>query len=132
MPATLKEIVEGLAARADHYCNSDLGSCSMPVTSPNDIVFVDGDLSTSGFHAGILVVTGRLNCDNRQIEVLDGMRPGALLNLACSSYLIVDASDAGALRISLPGRATVPLGLDGQSLSGHRIDMPGPPEGPRP
>jgi cytoskeletal protein RodZ len=68
-------------------------------------------------------VSGRLNCDNRQIELLDGMRPGTRLTFACTSYLIVDASDAGALRISLPGRATVSLGPDGQSLSSHRIDM---------
>jgi cytoskeletal protein RodZ len=74
-------------------------------------------------------VTGRLNCDNRQFEVLEGMRAGARLDLSCRAYLIVDASDAGALRIALPGRATVPLGPDGQALTSHRIEIPAPAEG---
>jgi len=66
-------------------------------------------------------VAGRINCDNSQIEVLDGIRPGTKLRLNCASYLIVDASDAGALRISLPGRATISLGPDGQRLSSRYI-----------
>ena len=66
-------------------------------------------------------VSGRINCDNSQIEVLDGIRPGTRLRLDCASYLIVDASDAGALRISLPGRPTISLGPDGQRLSSRYI-----------
>ncbi len=58
----LKEMVEGLALRAAYYCNTDVESCSFPVTTPDSIVFVDGDL-TSGpgsANSGVLVVTGHL------------------------------------------------------------------------
>lgn len=58
----LKEMVEGLALRSFYYCNTDVESCSFPVTTPDSIVFVDGDL-TSGpgsANSGVLVVTGHL------------------------------------------------------------------------
>lgn len=58
----LKAMVEQLALAADYYCNTDVSSCSFPVTSPDSIVFIDGDLSNtpSGANSGVLVVTGQL------------------------------------------------------------------------
>jgi cytoskeleton protein RodZ len=66
--------------------------------------------------------SGRLNCDNRRIEMLDGMPAGTVLELSCASYLIVDAADAGALRLALSGREAERLGDVGQRLSGYRIE----------
>jgi len=66
--------------------------------------------------------SGRLNCDNRRIEMLDGMPAGTVLELSCMSYLIVDAIDAGALRLTMPGREAERLGAAGQRLSGYRIE----------
>jgi hypothetical protein len=59
---SLKQLVLSLIATADYYCNADLGSCSIPVTSPGDITVIDGDFSTPGntTHRGILLVTGQL------------------------------------------------------------------------
>jgi hypothetical protein len=60
--ASLKQLVLELIATADYYCNTDLGGCSIPATSPGDITVIDGDLSTPGntTHHGILLVTGQL------------------------------------------------------------------------
>ena len=66
--------------------------------------------------------SGRLNCDNRRIEMLDGVRAGTVLELSCTSFLIVDAADAGALRLALAGQAADRLGANGQRLSAYRIE----------
>jgi hypothetical protein len=60
---SLKKEVEFLAAAADYYCNADLQTCSIPASSsPDDIVFIDGDLPQTpvGSYSGVLVVTGTL------------------------------------------------------------------------
>ncbi len=67
--------------------------------------------------------SGRLNCDNRQIEVLDGMRANTTLTLACRRFLIVDAADAGAVLFGIGERAPEPLGADGERILAHRIDL---------
>jgi hypothetical protein len=58
----LKELGEFLATSADYYCNTDLGGCTLPSTTPDSIVFIDGDLPSTpaGSFSGILVVTGEL------------------------------------------------------------------------
>jgi len=58
----LKEIMLTLALNADYYCNSDTDACSIPSTGPNDVVFIDGDLSGTppGAYSGILAITGSL------------------------------------------------------------------------
>jgi cytoskeletal protein RodZ len=67
--------------------------------------------------------TGRLNCDNRQIELLNGMLPGTQFEVSCSSFLIVDAADGGALRIGWPGTLPTAPGDSGVPLAGHRINV---------
>lgn len=59
----LKQLVESLAAAADYYCNTDLGSCTVPSVGPGDVVFIDGDLSNgpTSSNSGTLVVTGELS-----------------------------------------------------------------------
>ena len=66
---------------------------------------------------------GRLNCDNRQIEILDGMRPGTSLRLSCRRFLIVDVGDAGALRVAVGGATPSALGLDGERIVARRIEL---------
>jgi cytoskeletal protein RodZ len=66
---------------------------------------------------------GRLNCDNRQIEILDGMRPGTSLLLSCKRFLIVDVGDAGALRLAVGSGAPSTLGLDGERVVARRIEL---------
>jgi hypothetical protein len=70
--------------------------------------------------------SGRLNCDDRRIEVLDGIRAGARLELSCTQFLVIDATDAGALRIGLDGGIAVTPGADGQRLTGYRIEAARP------
>jgi len=56
-------MVLNLQGTASYYCNSDTASCAIPPTArPDEIVFIDGDLSSTpaGSYTGILVVTGRL------------------------------------------------------------------------
>jgi cytoskeletal protein RodZ len=67
--------------------------------------------------------SGRVNCDNLQIETLDGTQGGTQLRLNCSRFLIIDVSDAGALRLALGGRPARPLGNDGESLAGYRVNF---------
>ncbi len=64
---------------------------------------------------------GRINCDNRQIEVLSGIRPGTRLELRCERFVIVDADDGGAVKMGLAGRPAVVLGRDGEPIRGYRI-----------
>jgi|GEM_PF-374715 len=61
---------------------------------------------------------GRLNCDNRQVEILDGIASGATLSLRCERFLIIDADDGGAVRVSLDGAPPAPLGEAGEKI--HR------------
>jgi cytoskeletal protein RodZ len=42
---------------------------------------------------------GRLNCDNRRVEILDGMSVGSELVFTCREFLRVDALDGGALLV---------------------------------
>jgi hypothetical protein len=58
----LKEMVDFLAIAADYYCNADIESCTFPATSPDTVVFIDGDVAgtPAGDYSGILVVTGEL------------------------------------------------------------------------
>ena len=70
--------------------------------------------------------SGRVNCDNRQIETLDGARGGTRLRLEYSRFLIFDAADAGALRLTLADGAAHSLGKDGESLVGYRVDVSEP------
>lgn len=71
--------------------------------------------------------TGRLNCDNRQIDLLNGMPPGTRFELSCRAFLIVDTDDGGALRIGWPDMTPTPPGEAGVPLAGHRIDVPALP-----
>ena len=58
----LKEMMLNLALNADYYCNTDVTICSIPATGPDDVIFIDGDLTTTppGSFSGILAVTGKL------------------------------------------------------------------------
>jgi cytoskeletal protein RodZ len=60
--------------------------------------------------------TGRLNCDGRQVEMLDGMPPGTALEMECRSYLVLDADDGGGVRLGLAGATPVALVADGVPL----------------
>lgn len=73
--------------------------------------------------------TGRLNCDNRQIDLLNGMPAGTRFELSCKAFLIVDADDGGALRIGWPGVPAAAPGAAGQPIAGHRILVPRRPDG---
>ena len=64
---------------------------------------------------------GRLNCDNRQVEMLDRLGAGITLGFRCDRFLLIDAEDGGALLISRSGGDKVPLAEDGVTLRQHRL-----------
>jgi hypothetical protein len=83
--------------------------------SPNAAAIID---------ARILVdraATGRINCDNRQIEMLDGLRPGTVLKLQCRRFLLLNVRDGGAVRVGLNGETPLRLTADGEPLDNYGI-----------
>lgn len=75
-------------------------------------------------HARVVLdrsTSGRLNCDNQRVEVLDGLPAGTVLELHCRKYLVLDASDGGGLRVGIGGASPAPLVADGVPLNGYRI-----------
>jgi cytoskeletal protein RodZ len=73
--------------------------------------------------------TGRLNCDNRQVEILDGLASGTRFSFRCDRFLIIDTADGGALQLSIAGAPMVPLDGDGVQVQ-HRRLTPGNGEQP--
>lgn len=65
--------------------------------------------------------TGRVNCDNRRIEMLDGLRPGTELKLQCQRFLLLNVRDGGAVRVGLNGETPMQLTADGQPLDDFGI-----------
>ena len=65
--------------------------------------------------------TGRINCDNRQVEMLDGLRPGTVLKLQCRRFLLLNVRDGGAVRVGLNGETPLQLTADGQPLDNYGI-----------
>lgn len=72
---------------------------------------------------------GRVNCDNRQVTILGGRSPGSRFEYECENFLLINADDAGAIRIGTYGGEPVPLGGDGESIRGYRILPPATPAG---
>jgi cytoskeletal protein RodZ len=66
-------------------------------------------------------LSGRLNCDNRRVEVFDGLPPGTVLEVECSRFLALDADDGGGLRLGLGGSSPTPLVADGVPLRDYRV-----------
>jgi len=96
-------------------------------TPPPSTAATDGTASPESVQVVVHIdrpTDGRLNCDNAQIEFLNGMPAGSRLELTCRRFLIVDADDGGALRIAWPGREPAGVAADGEALAGHRIDVP--------
>lgn len=65
--------------------------------------------------------TGRVNCDNKRVEMLDGLRPGTELKLQCQRFLLLNVRDGGAVRVGLNGKTPMPLTSDGQPLDNYGI-----------
>lgn len=85
-----------------------------PASVDPDVTVVEVDRATRG----------SINCDNRRIQTLRGVDPGTLLRFSCSSFLVVDADDGGALLVGAGGAARVPLGADGVPVEGLRVPLP--------
>ena len=64
--------------------------------------------------------SGRVVCD-RRVEMLDGRASGKELRLSCSSVLVVDAADGGAVRIGIDGQPPVAVGPDRQAVHGRDL-----------
>ena len=64
---------------------------------------------------------GRLNCDNRQVELLDRLAAGVTLEFRCDRFLLIDADDGGALLISRRGGERTPVAGDGVALRQYRL-----------
>ena len=111
------------------------GSSAAPAarTAPSapEATHVTGLRSTAST-AGAVVTTlwidaptaGRFNCDDRQVETLDGAQPGTRFDVACSRFLVIDVTDGAAMRLGVGGEPPSPLGAPGQPVRGHRIDIP--------
>ena len=74
---------------------------------------------------------GRLNCDNRRIEILDGMAPGTEIVFHCRDRLLIDVRDGGALLLERGNSDPVPVGDDGVPVRGLRVTPWPKPEPPR-
>ena len=64
---------------------------------------------------------GRLNCDNRQVELLDRLAAGITLGFRCNHFLLIDADDGGALLIKIGDGEPTPLAEDGVPLRQYRL-----------
>ena len=65
---------------------------------------------------------GRLNCDNRRVEILDGLTVGTELVFRCRRFLQVDALDGGALLVQQGHSPAASLGGDGVPvMSRYRV-----------
>jgi len=64
---------------------------------------------------------GRLNCDNRRVEILDGLAEGTEMVFRCREFLLVDALDGGAVLVQPEGSEATPLGPDGLPVVGRYI-----------
>jgi hypothetical protein len=64
---------------------------------------------------------GRVNCDNRRVEVLNGLAPGTELVFECSRFLLIRASDGGAVMVGVGDEKLTPLGPDGVPAERRRI-----------
>jgi len=65
--------------------------------------------------------SGRVNCDNRRVETLDGLAAGTRMSFECRRFLLIDAEDGGALLLGLGGDDPEPLGEDGVRIQGHHV-----------
>ena len=73
--------------------------------------------------------TGRLNCDNRRVEALEGLPLGTVIEMNCRRFLVVDAADGGSLRVGVGGKTPATVVSDGTPLVGYRVlpaENPGP------
>ncbi|ANM28370.1 hypothetical protein ABI59_00100 [Acidobacteria bacterium Mor1] len=73
--------------------------------------------------------TGRLNCDNRRVEALEGLPLGEVIEMNCRRFLVVDAADGGSLRVGVGGKTPATVVSDGTPLVGYRV-LPSAPPGP--
>lgn len=67
---------------------------------------------------------GKLNCDNRRVEILDGMTAGTELIFTCRDSLLVDALDGGALLVKRGRAEAASLGPDGVPVVSHDLVRP--------
>ena len=84
----------------------------------------DSQSAPARIDARILIdrpATGRVNCDNKQVEMLDGLRPGTVLKLKCQRFLLLNVRDGGAVRVGLNGKTPIQLTADGQPLDNYGI-----------
>ena len=77
-----------------------------------------------GAHEVVVIVvrptSGRVVCD-RRVEMLDGRPAGRELRLSCSSVLVVDAEDGGAVHVGIDGQPPVRVGPDRQPVRGRDL-----------
>jgi len=64
---------------------------------------------------------GRLNCDNRRVEILDGLAADTEMVFRCRKFLLVDALDGGAVMVQPEGSEATPLGPDGLPVVGRYV-----------
>lgn len=69
--------------------------------------------------------TGRINCDNRRVTILDDFTAAATLEFECTDFLIISAADGGAIKLGKPGEELAPLGAPGVPVDRYRILPPG-------
>lgn len=85
----------------------------------------------TGVPAVRLVLTrptqGRVNCDNRRVEILDGLAAGTGMVFRCREFLLVDALDGGAVLVQPEGSEATPLGPDGLPVVGRYV-VPAKPQ----
>lgn len=76
--------------------------------------------------------SGRLNCDNRRVETLDGLAPGTRMSFDCRTFLLIDVEDGGALLLGIGDEPPEPIGADGVPVNGHHVAPPPEPRGETP
>ena len=68
--------------------------------------------------------TGRVNCDNRRVEILDGLATGTRMRFECVRFLLIDAADGGAVLLGVGDGEPATLAPDGTPVRGHHVAPP--------
>jgi cytoskeletal protein RodZ len=102
-----------------------------PPASPATAAPSTAAAGEEGLAARILVarsVKGSITCDGRVVHALESLPEGALVDVRCREALVLDADDAGAIRVGIDGADPVRLGADGTPLKNYRVEAARKPE----
>jgi transcriptional regulator with XRE-family HTH domain len=123
-PASAREETEAVLEEAEGTAREVAIPDEIPDAPPEETPGAAPAGTTEEIEATIVLrraTGGRVNCDNRRVEILDGIPAGTELSFRCESFLLIDAQDGGAVLLGLGSSTPVPLGSDGVPVRGRRL-----------